>query len=104
MNDILLFALLTLGLLGAVMAVILYIVAQKFKVVEDPKIDLVEDVLPKANCGGCGFPGCRNFAETLVKQADTVQNIDGFICPVGGNDVMKEVAAILNLEVAEQDP
>ncbi len=104
MNDILLFALLTLGLLGAVMAVILYIVAQKFKVVEDPKIDLVEDVLPKANCGGCGFPGCRNFAETLVKQADTVQNIDGFNCPVGGNDVMKEVAAILNLEVAEQDP
>jgi Na+-translocating ferredoxin:NAD+ oxidoreductase RNF subunit RnfB len=55
------YALITLGLLGTVAAVILYFVAQKFKVIEDPKIDLVDEVLPKANCGGCGFPGCRNL-------------------------------------------
>ncbi len=104
MNDILLFSLLTLGLLGAIMAIVLYLVAQKFKVIEDPTIDLVEDILPKANCGGCGFPGCRNFAEVLVKQANEQQNIDGFNCPVGGNAVMKEVASILGLEVQEQAP
>lgn len=104
MNEVLLFALLTLGLLGTVAAVILYFVAQKFKVIEDPKIDLVDDVLPKANCGGCGFPGCRAFAEALVKSADVNKSIDGLNCPVGGNDVMKDAAAILGLEVQEQDP
>jgi electron transport complex protein RnfB len=103
-NEVLLFALLTLGLLGTVAAVILYFVAQKFKVIEDPKIDLVDDVLPKANCGGCGFPGCRAFAEALVKSADVNKSIDGLNCPVGGNDVMKDAAAILGLEVQEQDP
>lgn len=104
MNDILLFALLTLGLLGTVMAVILYFVAQKFKVIEDPKIDLVEDVLPKANCGGCGYPGCRNFAEVSVKAANETQSLEGLNCPVGGNAVMKQMAAILGLEVEEKEP
>ncbi|KAF0130922.1 MAG: electron transport complex RnfABCDGE type B subunit [Bacteroidetes bacterium] len=104
MNDILLFTVLTLGLLGTVLAVILYFVAQKFKVIEDPKIDLVEDVLPKANCGGCGFPGCRSFAEVSVKSADEKRNLEGLNCPVGGNDVMKQVADILGLEVEEQEP
>ncbi len=104
MNDILLFTLLTLGLLGTVLAIILYFVAQKFKVIEDPRIDLVEDALPKANCGGCGFPGCRNFAEVTVKAANDTQSLEGLNCPVGGNDVMKQVAAILQLEVADQEP
>lgn len=104
MNEVILFALLTLGLLGTVSAVILYFVAQKFKVVEDPKIDLVDDVLPKANCGGCGYPGCRAFAEALVKSANENHSLDGLNCPVGGNEVMKNAAAILELEVEEQDP
>lgn len=104
MNDIVLFALLTMGLLGATLAVILYFVAQKFKVIEDPKIDLVEDALPKANCGGCGYPGCRNFAEVTVKSANEKQNLEGLNCPVGGNAVMKQVAAILGLEVEEKEP
>jgi Na+-translocating ferredoxin:NAD+ oxidoreductase RNF subunit RnfB len=103
-NDVLLFTLLTLGLLGTVSAVILYFVAQKFKVIEDPTIDLVDEVLPKANCGGCGFPGCRNFAEMTVKSAKEKQSLEGLNCPVGGNAVMKEVAAILGLEVQEQEP
>ena len=45
--------------IGVVSAVILYFVAQKFKVEEDPRIDIVEGLLPGANCGGCGYPGCR---------------------------------------------
>ena len=42
--------------IGVVSAVILYFVAQKFKVEEDPRIDIVEGLLPGANCGGCGYP------------------------------------------------
>jgi len=103
-NEVLIYALLTLAMLGTVLAVILYFVAQKFKVIEDPRIDVVDEVLPKANCGGCGYPGCRNFAEVSVKSADEHKNLDGLNCPVGGKDVMKQVAAILGLEVAEKDP
>lgn len=98
------YALLTLALLGAALSIILYFIAQKFKVIEDPRIDLVDDVLPKANCGGCGYPGCRKFAEVTVEEAEKNQSLEGLNCPVGGNDVMKEVAAILGLEVEEKDP
>ena len=53
--------------LGLVLALVLYLVAKKFKVEEDPRIDEVEKVMPGANCGGCGFAGCRAFAEAAVK-------------------------------------
>jgi Na+-translocating ferredoxin:NAD+ oxidoreductase RNF subunit RnfB len=69
----------------------LYVVARKFAVEEDPRIDLVQAVLPGANCGGCGFAGCRNFAEACVKAG----SIQGLSCPVGGEPVMEQVAAIL---------
>ena len=100
MNSVLLFTIITLSTMGLVAAIILYFVAQKFKVYEDPRIDEVEDVLPSANCGGCGFPGCRNFAEALVK-ADT---FDDLYCPVGGNEVMAQAASILGKEAVEADP
>jgi Na+-translocating ferredoxin:NAD+ oxidoreductase RNF subunit RnfB len=90
----------TLAVLGAAAALILYAAAQKFKVYEDPRIDEVEAVLPAANCGGCGFPGCRAFAETLVK-ADDISSLN---CPVGGSAVMAQVATILGKEVASLAP
>jgi Na+-translocating ferredoxin:NAD+ oxidoreductase RNF subunit RnfB len=80
--------------LGAVSAVVLYFVAQKFKVFEDPRIDLVEAELPAANCGGCGYAGCRNLAETMVNAT----TLDGLYCPVGGNDVMAKIAKVLGRE------
>ena len=57
MNNILLWSLIILGILGGVAAVILFFVAKKFKVEENPLIDEVESVLAGANCGGCGFAG-----------------------------------------------
>lgn len=98
--NVILITVLMLGLLGAVSAVILYFVAQKFKVFEDPRIDDVEAVLPAANCGGCGFAGCRAFADACVK-ADT---LDGMLCPVGGNAVMAQVASALGQEAILTDP
>lgn len=82
------------------MAIILYVVAQKFKVYEDPRIDDVEAITPGANCGGCGMPGCRGFAEACVK----ADSLDGLFCPVGGNDVMKKIAEVLGQTVVESKP
>lgn len=98
--NVVLITIITLGALGATAAIILYFVAQKFKVFEDPRIDQVEEVLPAANCGGCGFPGCRAFAEALVK-ADDISDLN---CPVGGAETMKAAASILGKEVAEAAP
>lgn len=80
-----------LGVTGLVAAVLLYFVSLAFKVEEDPRIDLVQAVLPGANCGGCGFAGCRNFAEACVKAGST----EGLACPVGGEPTMEEVKKIL---------
>lgn len=95
-NSILL-AVISLGSIGLTAAVILFFVAQKFKVIEDPRIDEVEEHLPGANCGGCGLAGCRAFAEALVKAADS-GDISALNCPVGGNDIMNEIAPILGIK------
>ena len=99
MNALLL-TVLTLGVLGVVLAVVLYFVAQKFKVEEDPRIDEVEKMLPGANCGGCGFAGCRAMSEALVKNDD----IDSLYCPVAGGEVMKSIAGYLGKSAADKEP
>ena len=76
--------------LGIVAALVLYVVSKKFYVYEDPLISEVEELLPAANCAGCGSPGCRAFAEKLVATDD----ISDLFCPVGGNEVMKLVSII----------
>ena len=99
MNELLL-TVLTLSVLGAVLAVVLYFVAQKFKVYEDPRIDDVEKMLPGANCGGCGFAGCRAMSEALVKR----DNIASLYCPVAGGDAMKSIADFLGKTAPEKAP
>ncbi|MBR7154897.1 MAG: hypothetical protein IKD12_06320 [Paludibacteraceae bacterium] len=80
-----------LGVTALLAACLLYVVSLFFKVEEDPRIDLVTAVLPGANCGGCGFAGCRNFAEACVKAG----GIEGLACPVGGEPTMDQVKLIL---------
>ena len=48
------------------LATMLIVANSRLQVEEDPRIDAVEDMLPHSNCGACGFPGCRPFAEALV--------------------------------------
>jgi len=100
MNLTIVITIISLSLLALISAVILFFVAQKFKVFEDPRIDQIQEVLPAANCGGCGFAGCRNFAEELVRSV----SFDGLNCPVGGADVMSAAAKILGREAPVVDP
>jgi len=100
MSSTVIITIISLTLLAAIAAVILYMVARKFKVFEDPRIDEVQSVLPSANCGGCGFAGCRAFAEALV----AAESFEGLNCPVGGNDVMQDAARILGRTAAEVSP
>ena len=88
MSEVLLFTVLTLCIVGVLAAVVLYFVAQKFKVYEDPRIDAVESMLPGANCGGCGYPGCRGLADALVGSDD----LSSLYCTAGGAETMKRIA------------
>ncbi len=98
--EVLGFTILTLSVLGILAAVILYFVAKKFYVEEDPRIDQVEKMLPGANCGGCGFAGCRGFADAMVARDD----ISALYCPVGGGEMMGQVASMLGKQAPEKEP
>ncbi|MBO7561390.1 MAG: RnfABCDGE type electron transport complex subunit B [Bacteroidales bacterium] len=93
------FTIAALAVLGLLLAIVLYIVAQKFKVEEDPRIDTVEALMPGANCGGCGKAGCRAFAEAAVKEG-----LGSLFCPVGGNAVMQKVAEALGQTIEAKEP
>ena len=100
MNSTIIWTIAILTVLGLLLAAVLFWVASKFKVEEDPRIDEVEKAMPGANCGGCGYAGCRAFADSAVK----APNLDNHFCPVGGNEVMKKVADILGYEVRQKAP
>ena len=98
--DLILVAVISLGAIGLISAVILYAASKKFAVYEDPRIGQVAEVLPQANCGGCGYPGCSGFAAACVKAG----SLEGKLCPVGGQPTMEKVAAILGLEATASEP
>ncbi len=100
MTQTIIWTIVIITVLGSLLAVILYFVAEKFKVEEDPRIDDVEELLPGANCGGCGFAGCRAFAQACVQAS----SLDNHNCPVGGNETMQKIASYLGLEAAVQEP
>lgn len=92
-----------LGVIALISALILWYVAKKFAVKEDPRLAQVGEVLPQANCGGCGFPGCSAMADACVKAADK-GSLEGLNCPVGGKDCMDKIAAILGMTIEASAP
>lgn len=102
MNEIMI-AVIVLGAIGLLSAVVLYVISHKFAVSEDPRLEKVATVLPQANCGGCGYPGCSGFAAACVKAADG-GSLEGKLCPVGGQPVMEKVASILGLAAEASAP
>src|ERR671913_600704 len=85
-----------LGGLGVVFAGLIALTHRKFKVWEDPRIDAVATLLPGANCGACGQPGCRAFAEALVAGTRAPA-----ACTVSNIDVHAEIAAYLGVAVGQ---
>jgi len=86
-------ALLAMGGLGLIFSIGLAIANNKLHVKEDPRISRISELLPGANCGACGFPGCTSFAENLVNGN---ASIDG--CPVCSAEALQEIAEIMGVE------
>ncbi len=98
MNTILISGI-SMGAIASLAGLVLFWASRKYAVVEDPLIDEVEELLPGANCGGCGLAGCRAFAEEIVKTKD-----DDLRCPVCGAEGMRPIARLLGVEVATGPP
>ena len=93
-------AIIVLGGIGILGAVILYVVSKRFFVKEDPRIELIEQLLPGANCGSCGRSGCHDFACACAKAT----SLDNLVCPGAGNEAMAKIADIVGLAAVETEP
>lgn len=89
----------SLGLLGIAISWILGWANRKFHVPVDPKVEAINAILPAANCGGCGFVGCGEYAEAVAKGEASVT-----LCAPGGAGCAKKMAEIMGVEAEETAP
>jgi Na+-translocating ferredoxin:NAD+ oxidoreductase RNF subunit RnfB len=100
MSNPIILAALVLGAIGIVAAVILFFVSKVFYVYEDTRIGQVAEKLPNANCGGCGFAGCKSLAEAIVKAG----SMEGLMCPAGNDQTIADIAGVLGIETVAANP
>jgi len=86
--------------ISAVFGLGLAFAAKKFAVKEDPRVDMVSDVLAHAHCGACGYAGCRQYAEAVVLNEDVKPNL----CTPGGAATAEAVAKITGKEMEQMEP
>ena len=92
-------ALIMLGGIGITVGIVLAVASKIFYVYVDPKILAIEDVLPGANCGGCGLPGCSANAEAIVAGRAGANS-----CVAAGTDVAEAIAGIMGLSIEAKEP
>ena len=91
--DNILYAIAVMALGGVVLGALLGYASTRFKVEGDPLVDKIDSILPQTQCGQCGFPGCRPYAEAIAKdEADINQ------CPPGGDENIHKLAELLGKE------
>ena len=95
MNEILIALAIVAGL-GVLFGIILAVSYKKLKVQEDPRLDIVEELLPNTNCGACGVPGCRAFAEELLAEKASPSG-----CTVSSPDGLEKIAEFLGVDTGD---
>lgn len=85
-------ALIGLGVLGLFFGLLLGVASKLFHVEVDERVELINEALPQANCGACGYPGCMGLAEAIAKG-----KAEPNACTPGGSDVAKRVAEIMGV-------
>ncbi len=92
-----LFTLVVAGLLAAICGALLGYAAVKFRIKSNPIIDQINQVLPQTQCGQCGYPGCKPYAEAIVN-GESINR-----CPPGGEAGIRALANLLEVEVVDLD-
>ena len=88
-----------LAVLAVAMGYVLGWANRAFHVEVDPKVEAIIEALPGANCGGCGFVGCGEYAEAVARGETDVS-----LCAPGGTSCAKKLAEIMGVEVSESFP
>lgn len=92
-------AIIIMGSLGVIVGLGLAVASKIFYVYVDPQVMAVDDALPGANCGGCGFPGCTPNAEAIVAGKSSPNS-----CVAAGSDVAEAIAGIMGVSVEATEP
>ncbi len=92
-------AVLTVGIIGLVFGLLLALASVIFKVETDERVEKIEEVLPGANCGACGFAGCSAYAHAVVEKNAPVN-----CCSVGKSAVAMQIGGIMGKAVASEKP
>lgn len=90
---ILLYSLLALGIIALIFGAVLGYASIRFKVESDPLVDQIDEILPQTQCGQCGYPGCKPYAEAIANGDDINK------CPPGGDATIKKLADLTGKEV-----
>ena len=85
-----------MAMLGVVLAGVLAFANRRLYVYEDPRIEEVENLLPKSNCGACGLAGCRNFAEKAI-----AGDIVPARCTVSSPSQVNQIANLLGVDAGD---
>jgi len=86
------------GGIGAVFGIVLAVASVKLRVDVDPRITVINEILPGANCGGCGYPGCTGYAAAVVKSGAAPD-----LCAPGGAELAWRVAEIMGKIVEQKE-
>jgi Na+-translocating ferredoxin:NAD+ oxidoreductase subunit B len=86
-------AILVMAAIGLVLGGILGWASIKFRVEDDPLVEKIDAILPQTQCGQCGFPGCKPYAEAIAKGEADIN-----LCPPGGADGVNRLAELLGVE------
>ena len=90
-------AIIILALLATVFGAILGFAAIRFKVDGDPIVDQIDNLLPQTQCGQCGHPGCKPYAQAIA-DGEAINR-----CPPGGETTIKALADLLGVEAIALD-
>jgi len=92
-------AFLLLGGMGLVIGAGLAVASKVFYVYVDPTVEKIDDLLPGANCGGCGFPGCAANAEAIVAGKSSPDS-----CVAGGTELAEAIAEVMGMKIEAKEP
>ncbi|AST68885.1 electron transport complex subunit RsxB [Kosakonia cowanii] len=82
-----------LSVFGLLFGLILGYASRRFAVEDDPVVERIDELLPQSQCGQCGYPGCRPYAEAVGTQGEKINR-----CAPGGEAVMQKIATLLNVD------
>jgi Na+-translocating ferredoxin:NAD+ oxidoreductase RNF subunit RnfB len=95
---IIVYSIVVLGILGLLYGLGLAFASKKFYVEVNPKIEQINEILPGANCGACGHPGCFAYAEAIVEKSEEINK-----CAPGGDNAIKNIADIMGLKASSSE-